>query len=58
VIVLLGSFIPLMATDLGNTWGLSMYISEAIIIDVFTSLTLLPLMIFWFKPKYIFGEQK
>jgi len=54
VVVLLGSFIPLMATDLGNTWGLSVYISEAIIIDVFTSLTLLPLMIYWFKPKYVF----
>ena len=58
VIVLLGAFIPLIATDLGNTWGLSMYISEAIIIDVFTSLTLLPLMIWWLKPKYIFGDKK
>ncbi len=57
VIVLLGSFIPLVMTDLGNTWGLSMYISEAILIDVFTSLTILPLMIWWFKPKYIFGEK-
>ena len=57
VVVLLGSFIPLVMTDLGNTWGLSMYISEAIIIDVFTSLTLLPLMIWWFKPKYIFGDK-
>jgi hypothetical protein len=56
--VLLGAFIPLIATDLGNTWGLSMYISEAIIIDVFTSLTLLPLMIWWLKPKYIFGDKK
>ena len=57
VVVLLGSFIPLVATDLGNTWGLSMYISEAIIIDVITSLTLLPLLIWWFKPKYVFGDK-
>ena len=57
VIVLLGSFIPLMATELGNTWGLSMYISEAIIIDVITSLTLLPLLIWWFKPKYVFNRE-
>jgi hypothetical protein len=56
VIVLIGSFIPLMATELGNTWGLSIYITEAIIIDVFTSLTLLPLLLLWLKPKYIFGK--
>jgi predicted RND superfamily exporter protein len=55
VIVLIGSFIPLMGTELGNTWGLSIYITEAIIIDVFTALTILPLMLFLFKPKYIFG---
>jgi len=56
VVVLIGAFIPLMATDLGNTWGLSVYITEAIIIDVFTALTLLPLLILWFKPKYVFGK--
>jgi len=56
VIVLIGAFIPLMATDLGNTWGLSVYITEAIVIDVFTALTLLPLLILWFKPKYVFGK--
>ena len=56
VIILIGAFIPLMATTLGNTWGVSMYITEAIIIDVFTSLTILPLLLFWLKPKYIFGK--
>ncbi len=56
VIVLFGSFIPLMATELGNTWGLSIYITEAIVIDVVTSLTLLPLLLFWLKPNYIFGK--
>ncbi|MEA1879042.1 MAG: MMPL family transporter [Campylobacterota bacterium] len=55
VVVLVAAFIPLMATDLGNTWGLSVYITEAVIIDVFTSLTLLPILLFIFKPKYIFG---
>jgi hypothetical protein len=57
VIVLIGAFIPLMATDLGNTWGLSIYITEAVLIDVFTSLTLLPIMLYMFKPKYIFGDK-
>ena len=54
VVVLIGAFIPMMATTLGNTWGVSTYITEAILIDVFTSLTILPLLIFWLKPKYVF----
>jgi len=54
VVILVGAFIPLMATTLGNTWGVSAYITEAILIDVFTSLTILPLLIFWLKPKYVF----
>ena len=54
VVVLIGAFIPMMATTLGNTWGVSAYITEAILIDVFTSLTILPLLIFWLKPKYVF----
>jgi uncharacterized protein len=58
VIVLLGSFIPLVSTELGNTWGLGMYIGEAIIIDVFTALTFLPLMIWLFKPAYVFGNKQ
>ena len=58
VIVLLGSFIPLVATELANTWGLSMYIGQALLIDVVTALTLLPLLVFWFKPKYVFQDRK
>ena len=54
IIVLLGSFIPLVGTTLANTWGLSIYIGWALIIDVFTALMLLPLMVKWFKPKYVF----
>ena len=57
IVVLLGSFIPLVGTDLANTWGLSMYIGEALLIDVFTALMLLPLMVKWLKPKYVFGQQ-
>jgi predicted RND superfamily exporter protein len=57
VVVLIGAFIPLMATDLGNTWGLSIYITEAVVIDVFTSLTLLPILLYIFKPKYIFDKK-
>ncbi len=56
IIVLLGSFIPLVGTTLANTWGLSIYIGWALIIDVFTALMLLPLMVKWFKPKYVFGD--
>ena len=56
VVILVGAFIPLMATTLGNTWGVSAYITEAILIDVFTSLTILPLIIFWLKPKYVFNK--
>lgn len=56
VFVLLGSFIPLVSTNLANTWGLGIYIGQALIIDVITALTLLPLMVYWFKPKYIFGR--
>jgi len=56
VVILVGAFIPLMATTLGNTWGVSAYITEAILIDVFTSLTILPILIFWLKPKYVFNK--
>ncbi len=55
VVVLLGSFIPLVATDLANTWGLAMFIGEALIIDVFTALMLLPVLVYLFRPKYVFG---
>lgn len=56
IIVLLGSFIPLVGTTLANTWGLSIYIGWALIIDVFTALMLLPMMVYLFKPKYVFGN--
>ncbi|MCP4696626.1 MAG: MMPL family transporter [Gammaproteobacteria bacterium] len=55
VLVLLGSFIPLVGTDLANTWALGVYISEALIIDMFTALTLLPLLVYLLKPKYVFA---
>ncbi len=56
IVVLLGSFVPLVGTTLANTWGLAIYIGWALIIDVFTALMLLPLMVSWFKPKYVFGN--
>jgi hypothetical protein len=34
-----------------------MYIGQALIIDVFTALMLLPLMVYWFKPKFVFNPQ-
>jgi len=54
IVVLLGSFIPLVGTSLANTWGLAVYIGWALVIDVFTALMLLPLMVKWFRPKYVF----
>ena len=42
--LVLGSFIPLISTHLANTWGLGIFIGEALIIDVITALTLLPLL--------------
>ena len=58
VFVLLGSFIPLVSTELANTWGLGIYIGQALIIDVITALTLLPLMVYWFKPRFVFGAHR
>ncbi|MBL3601158.1 MAG: MMPL family transporter [gamma proteobacterium endosymbiont of Lamellibrachia anaximandri] len=56
VLVLLGCFIPLLNTDLANTWGLGIYISEALLIDVVTALLLLPLLVKWLKPRFVFGD--
>ncbi len=58
VIVLLGCFIPLLNTDLANTWGLGIYISQALLIDVVTALTILPMLVAWLKPKFVFGAYK
>jgi len=54
VIVLLGSFIPLVSTELANTWALGVYIGLALVIDVFLALMMLPLALKWLKPKYVF----
>ncbi len=54
VVVLISCFIPLMNTDLANTWGLGVYITEALVIDVVTALTILPMLVKWLKPKYVF----
>jgi predicted RND superfamily exporter protein len=56
VIVLLGCFIPLLNTDLANTWGLGIYISQALLIDVVTALTILPMLVAWLKPKFVFAD--
>jgi|GEM_PF-4645338 len=45
VMVLLFCLIPLMFTSLANTWGLSVYIAVAIIVSVFSAMTLLPILI-------------
>ncbi|MGD9170151.1 MAG: efflux RND transporter permease subunit, partial [Candidatus Thiodiazotropha sp.] len=58
VIVLLGCFVPLLNTDLANTWGLGIYISQALLIDVVTALTILPMMVAWLKPRFVFGIYK
>ncbi|MCP5141683.1 MAG: MMPL family transporter [Gammaproteobacteria bacterium] len=54
MVVLLGSFIPLLNTELANTWALGVYISEALLVDVILALTILPLLVAWLKPKFVF----
>lgn len=58
VVVLLGSFIPLVGTDLANTWGLAVYLTEALVIDVFTALMLVPLLVYWTRTKFVFGAMQ
>jgi hypothetical protein len=58
VMVLLGSMIPLMNTMLANTWSVSLYIAEALILDVIMALLFLPLIIHWFKPRFVFHPAK
>ncbi len=55
VVVLIAGFIPLMNTHLANTWSVSLYISLALVIDVIAALTLLPLLVRWLRPRYVFG---
>nr|MCS5586708.1 MMPL family transporter [Gammaproteobacteria bacterium] len=57
IVVLIASFIPLLMTQLANTWALGVFISEALIIDVVLALTIIPLLIYIFKPKYVFGKK-
>ena len=54
MVVLLSSFIPLMNTELANLWSVSLYISEALIMDVFIALLVLPLLVLWLRPRYVF----
>ena len=54
MVVLLSSFIPLMNTELANLWSVSLYISEALIMDVIIALLVLPLMVVWLKPRFVF----
>ena len=58
IVVLLASFIPLLMTQLANTWALGIFISEALIIDVVIALTIIPILVYIFKPKYVFGDKK
>ncbi|MCU7795586.1 MAG: MMPL family transporter [Candidatus Thiodiazotropha sp. (ex Myrtea spinifera)] len=58
MVVLLSSFIPLMNTELANLWSVSLYISEALIMDVFIALMVLPLMVYWLRPRFVFPGQR
>ncbi len=57
MVVLLSSFIPLMNTELANLWSVSLYISEALIMDVIIALLVLPLMVLWLRPRFVFPNQ-
>jgi predicted RND superfamily exporter protein len=56
ILVLLASFIPLLLTHLANTWALGIFISWALIIDVVLALTIIPIVVYYLKPKYVFGK--
>lgn len=56
VLVLLGSMIPLMNTELANLWSVSLYIAEALVLDVLLALLFLPLLVKWFRPRFVFGK--
>jgi len=55
VVVLLGSIIPLMNTEMANLWSVSLYIAEALVLDVLLALMFLPLAVVWLRPKFVFG---
>ncbi|MGD8842577.1 MAG: MMPL family transporter [Gammaproteobacteria bacterium] len=57
VLVLLGSMVPLMNTEMANLWSVSLYIAEALVLDVLLALMFLPLMIKWLRPKFVFGRR-
>ena len=56
VIVLLGSMIPLMNTEMANLWSVSLYIAEALVLDVLLALMFLPFWIQWMQPRFVFGR--
>ncbi len=58
ILILLVSFVPLLMTQLANTWALAIFISEALIIDMVIALTIIPLLVYAFKPKYIFNNKQ
>jgi hypothetical protein len=55
VVVLLGSLIPLMNTELANLWSVSLYIGEALVLDVLLALMFLPLLVYWTRPRFVFA---
>ena len=57
MVVLLSSFIPLMNTEMANLWSVSLYISEALIMDVLIALLVLPLMVYWLRPRFVFPQR-
>jgi hypothetical protein len=44
-------------TQLANTWALGIFISQALVIDMVIALTIIPIMVYVFKPKYVFGKK-
>ena len=56
VAVLLGSLVPLMNTELANLWSVSLYIGQALVLDVVIALMFLPLLVYWLKPRFVFQQ--
>lgn len=57
VVVLLGSMIPLMNTEMANLWSVSLYIAEALVLDVLLALMFLPFWIQALQPKFVFERR-
>ena len=58
VLISLISLTPLLMTQLANIWALGIFISLALIINIILTITIIPSLLYAFKPKYIFQSNQ